>query len=63
MSKMILFNLMTVDGFFERPNKEIDWHNVDSEFNDFAVEQLNNATATIDAFKDYLRLTLIAPIG
>jgi hypothetical protein len=63
MSKIIFFNLMTVDGFFEGPHKEIDWHNVDSEFNDFTVEQLNNATDTIDAFKDYLRLTLIALHG
>lgn len=47
MSKIILFNMMTVDGFFEGPNKEIDWHNVDNEFNDFAVEQLNNASALI----------------
>jgi dihydrofolate reductase len=38
---------MTVDGFFEGPNKEIDWHNVDSEFNDFAVEQLSNASCLI----------------
>lgn len=39
--------MITVDGFFEGPNKEIDWHNVDSEFNDFAVEQLNNASCLI----------------
>lgn len=38
---------MTVDGFFEGPNQEIDWHNVDSEFNDFAVEQLSNASCLI----------------
>jgi dihydrofolate reductase len=44
---MILFNMMTVDGFFEGPDKEIDWHNVDNEFNDFALEQLNNASALI----------------
>jgi dihydrofolate reductase len=47
MNKIILFNLMTVDGFFEGPNKEIDWHNVDSEFNDFAVKQLGNASCLI----------------
>jgi len=47
MSNIILFNLMTVDGFFEGPNREIDWHNVDDEFNDFAIEQLNSASALI----------------
>jgi dihydrofolate reductase len=47
MSKIILFNLMTLDGFFEGPNREIDWHNVDNEFNEFAIEQLNNASVLI----------------
>jgi dihydrofolate reductase len=41
MRKMYAFNMMTVDGFFEGPNKEIDWHNVDGEFNEFAIDQLN----------------------
>ncbi len=34
---------MTLDGFFEGANKEIDWHNVDEEFNEFAEEQLMSA--------------------
>ena len=38
---------MTVDGFFEGSNKEIDWHHVDQEFNDFAIEQLDSAGALI----------------
>ena len=29
MRKVILFNKVTLDGNFERPNKEIDWQNVD----------------------------------
>ena len=40
MRKVILFNMVTLDGFFEGPNGGIDWHNVDEEFNEFAVEQL-----------------------
>ena len=43
MRKIILFNMVTLDGFFEGPNREIDWHNVDAEFNEFAVNQLNAA--------------------
>lgn len=31
--------MVTVDGFFEGPNQNIDWHNVDEEFNEFAIEQ------------------------
>jgi dihydrofolate reductase len=32
--------MLTLDGFFEGPNRDISWHNVDAEFNEFAVEQL-----------------------
>jgi dihydrofolate reductase len=42
MRKMIFFMLTTLDGFYEGPNKEIDWHNVDEEFNEFAINQLNS---------------------
>lgn len=40
--KLIFFNLITVDGFFEGPNQEIDWHNVDAEFNELAIQQLDS---------------------
>lgn len=41
MRKLFSFNMVTVDGYFEGPNHDINWHHVDSEFNDFAVAQLN----------------------
>jgi dihydrofolate reductase len=42
MRTMYLFNMVTVDGYFEGQKKwEIDWHNVDAEFNDFALRQLD----------------------
>jgi len=41
MRKVFLFNMTTLDGFFEGPNRDISWHNVDDEFNEFAIEQLN----------------------
>lgn len=34
--------MMTLDGFFEGPNQEIDWHNVDQEFNEFSIEQTSS---------------------
>lgn len=40
MKKLIFFNLITLDGYFEGLNREIDWHNVDEEFNQLAIEQL-----------------------
>jgi dihydrofolate reductase len=41
--KIVLFNMMTLDGFFAGPNGDIDWHKTDDEFNDFANEQLGQA--------------------
>jgi len=32
--------LVSVDGYFEGPDHDISWHNVDAEFNDFANNQL-----------------------
>jgi dihydrofolate reductase len=48
MRKIILFNLITLDGYFEGPNKwDIDWHRVDDEFNQFSIEQLGQADGLI----------------
>src|SRR5262245_50145223 len=41
MRKVFLFNMTTLDGFFEGPNQDISWHHVDDEFNEFAINQLN----------------------
>ena len=41
MRKVFLFNMTTLDGYFEGSNQDISWHNVDEEFNEFAIEQLN----------------------
>ena len=42
MRKVILFMLTTLDGFFEGPNQDLSWHNVDEEFNEFAIQQLDD---------------------
>lgn len=39
MRKLFSFNMVTLDGFFEGPNHDINWHMVDDEFNQFAIEQ------------------------
>ena len=41
MRKIIFQNLITLDGYFEGPHQEIDWHNVDAEYNDYAIGLLN----------------------
>ena len=40
MRKVIFFMLTSLDGFYEGPNKDINWHHVDEEFNEFAIAQL-----------------------
>lgn len=47
MRKVLSFNMITADGFFEGPNHAIDWHNVDAEFNEFAIEQLDSVDILI----------------
>jgi dihydrofolate reductase len=47
MRKVFLFMMVTLDGFFEGPDHEIDWHNVDEEFNEFAIGQLNEVDALL----------------
>ncbi len=42
MRKIILSNLVSLDGYFEGPNREIDCHNVDEEFNEYAIDFLNS---------------------
>jgi len=41
MRKLFSFLLTTVDGYYEGPNHGFDWPKVDAEFNDFALEQLD----------------------
>jgi len=40
MRKIIVFNMVSVDGFFAGVDGNLDWHNVDDEFNKFVIEQL-----------------------
>lgn len=53
MRNLILFNMMTLDGFFEGPNADISWHNTDEEFNRFADEQLETAGMLVFGRKTY----------
>jgi dihydrofolate reductase len=43
MRKLFAFDLMSLDGFFEGLKMDISWHNVDSEFNDYAIVMLDSA--------------------
>jgi dihydrofolate reductase len=41
--KLYSFLMMTLDGFYEGPNQEFDFWDLDGEFNEFAVGQLHDA--------------------
>ena len=47
MRKVILSNLVTLDGFFAGPNGELDWHIVDEEFNQYANDLLSKVDALL----------------
>ena len=42
MRKLVFFILTSLDGYYEGPEHAIDWHNVDAEFNEFAIAQLDS---------------------
>jgi len=42
MRKLFFQMMVSLDGFLEGPNRELDWHNVDEEFNQYAISMLNS---------------------
>lgn len=42
MRTLYAFVMATLDGFFEGPDQELDWHHADEEFDEFAAGQLND---------------------
>ncbi len=42
MRNLFSFNMVSLDGFFEDANHGLSWHNVNPEFNEFAIKQLDN---------------------
>lgn len=57
--RLFLFMLVSLDGYFEGPKRDLSWHVVDQEFNRFAVEQLKQigtllfGRVTYQLFEDY----------
>ncbi|MDE1810705.1 MAG: dihydrofolate reductase [Candidatus Micrarchaeota archaeon] len=47
MGKIVVFNLVTIDGFFAGPNGEIDWHNYDDEMGRHSITQLKSLSVLI----------------
>jgi dihydrofolate reductase len=63
MRKIFLFMMVSLDGFFEGPDHELDWHNVDAEFNEFAAEQLNEVDMLLFGWKTYELMAGYWPTG
>jgi dihydrofolate reductase len=52
--KKVIFQFsVSLDGYVEGPNHEIDWHLVDDEFNAYAVEMLNASDVLIMGRRTY----------
>jgi dihydrofolate reductase len=45
--KLIVFMMISVDGYYEAPGHNIDWHTVDADFNVFAIEQIQSVDTLI----------------
>jgi dihydrofolate reductase len=53
MRKTFLFMSLSLDGYFEGPNHDLSWINVDDEFHKFALEQLKEADLTLYGRRTY----------
>ncbi len=51
MRKVVFQMMISLDGFFEGPEKEIDWHNLDAEFNDHVIELHKHVDTEVELFQ------------
>ncbi len=51
MRKVVFQMMISLDGYFEGPDKEIDWHNLDAEFNDHVIELLKHVDTEVELFQ------------
>lgn len=61
MRKIIVSNLMSLDGFFEGPNHEIDWFLVDEEFLAYAREMLRSVNTLLFGRRTYEHMAAYWP--
>ena len=60
MRRIILCNMMTLEGYFQGVDQRIDWHHVDEEFNNFSGDQINGVD---EIYSDGKRMTSWKVIG
>jgi dihydrofolate reductase len=61
MRKIIVSNLVSLDGFFEGPNKELDWFVVEEEFFEYARDLLNDVDTILFGRITYLMMAAYWP--
>lgn len=47
MRNLVVFNLVTLDGYFAGPDGDISWHNVDAEFQEYAEKNSNSGNTLL----------------
>jgi dihydrofolate reductase len=55
------FLMVSLDGFHATPSGDLDWHNVDAEFHQFAVDQLDRADVLVFGRATYLGMAQFWP--
>jgi len=53
MRKVILPMMLSLDGYFEGPNHDLSWHNVDKEFHKFTIKQMKEVDLIIFGRRTY----------
>lgn len=61
MRRVIVSNLMSLDGFFERPNKEFDWFVPDEDFLEYARKLLRSVDTILFGRITYLHMAAYWP--
>lgn len=51
--RLILFMMVSLDGYYEGPDHDINWHTVDEDFNTFAGEQIAAVDIMVFGRKTY----------
>jgi dihydrofolate reductase len=61
MRKIFAFLMVTLDGYHEATDGDLSWHNVDPEFHEFAVAQLEEADTLLFGRKTYEHMAAFWP--
>jgi len=61
MRMIFAFLMVGVDGYHDTADRDLSWHNVDAEFHEFAVEQLDEADTLLFGRRTYLHMAEFWP--